>query len=158
MIKWMVALLGVVLGSASAIGEPCIKWQHKGGVDFSLPCYWHNPIPAEDAAIGFAPGSAELSIEAKAILDRQAAALASFPGDLIELVGHADTVEAVTASQQAALGRRRAEAAREHLIGQGIVPNRIIASGSDVPIMIPRQVTPENLERMRVVVTRVGSR
>lgn len=128
----------------------------KGGLDFSSPCIWHSPIPAGDAVVGFETGSAGLSSEAKAILDRQASILASFSNEQVKLVGYADTVEAETASDQAALGQRRAAAVRDYLGSRGIPPGRISVSGSDHPFMIPRQATPENLARMRVVFTRVG--
>lgn len=156
--KAMVVALGfsILAGSVIAADSPCSKGERKGGLDFSLPCYWHSPIPAEDAVIGFAPKSAELSSEAQAILDRQADILARFPRDAIELVGYADTVEAATALEQAELGQKRAKVARDHLIGRGIAPDRITASGRDHPFMIPRHVTPETLARMRVVFTRVG--
>lgn len=45
--------------------------------------------------------------------------------EAVELVGHADTVEAPTASEQAALSQSRAEAARAYLISRGIAPDRI---------------------------------
>jgi len=157
--KTVVAALGfcMLAEAAFAAGQPCCSGERRGGLDFSLPCTWHSPIPAEDAVIGFASGSANLSAEAQAILDRQAAVLARIPNDPVELVGHADTVETPTASEQAALSQRRAEAARIYLIGQGIAPGRITASGRDSPFMIPRQLTPDTLARMRVVFTQVGN-
>lgn len=157
--KTVVAALGLCMLAETALAadQPCYTGERRGGLDFSLPCTWHSPIPAADSVIAFASGSANLSAEAQAILDRQAAVLARFPNDPVELVGHADTVEAPTPSDQAALSQSRAEAARTYLIAQGIAPGRITASGRDAPLMIPRQLTPDTLARMRVVFTQVGN-
>jgi outer membrane protein OmpA-like peptidoglycan-associated protein len=157
--KAVIAALGFCMLAETAVAAdpPCYTGGRRGGLDFSLPCTWHSPIPAEDAVIGFASGSANLSTDAQAILDRQAAVLARFPNDPVELVGHADTVEAPTASEQAALSQSRAEAVRAYLISRGIAPGRMTASGRDHPFMIPRQVTPEILARMRVVFTQMGN-
>ncbi|MCR6628839.1 MAG: OmpA family protein [Magnetospirillum sp.] len=157
--KTVVAAFGFCMLAETAIAadQPCYTSERRGGLDFSLPCAWHSPIPAEDAVIGFASGSANLSADAQAILDRQAAVLARFPNAPVELVGHADTVEAPTASEQAALSQSRAGAVRAYLISRGIVSGRITASGRDYPFMIPRQLTPETLARMRVVFTQMGN-
>ncbi|OAN49883.1 hypothetical protein A6A05_12720 [Magnetospirillum moscoviense] len=154
----LVATLGGCILAQAAFAEdlPCTTGERRGGLDFSSPCIWHSPIPAHDAAVGFEPKSAELSIEAKAILDRQAAILVGLSNERVKLVGYADTVEAQGPAEQEQLGQRRAAAVRDYLVSRGVGPGRISAVGSDHPFLIPRQATPENLARMRVVFTRAG--
>ena len=65
----------------------------------------------------------DLSNEARTVLRRQAAWLASYPGARIMIAGNCD--ERGTREYNLALGARRANAAREYLVSQGVDPSRI---------------------------------
>ena len=97
--------------------------------------------PAEElASIGdrvfFDYDSSALSAEAKATLSTQAAFLASNPSVTIIVEGHCD--ERGTREYNLALGERRATAARDYLVAQGVNAARIktISYGKERPSFI----------------------
>lgn len=97
--------------------------------------------PAEElASIGdrvfFDYDSSALSTEAKATLSAQAAFLASNPSVTITVEGHCD--ERGTREYNLALGERRATAARDYLVAQGVNAARIktISYGKERPSFI----------------------
>ena len=97
--------------------------------------------PAEElASIGdrvfFDYDSSALSAEAKATLSAQAAFLASNPSVTIIVEGHCD--ERGTREYNLALGERRATAARDYLVAQGVNAARIktISYGKERPSFI----------------------
>ena len=97
--------------------------------------------PAEElASIGdrvfFDYDSSALSAEAKATLSAQAAFLASNPAVTITVEGHCD--ERGTREYNLALGERRATAARDYLVAQGVNAARIktISYGKERPSFI----------------------
>ena len=108
-----------------------------GGVESSvLP----EPIRGQQAVetgdlkrIYFTYDSTSLLEPAKAQLDQNAAWLRSNPNVAIQIEGHCDTRG--TTDYNYALGQRRAEAARDYLVQQGIAPQRLhtISYGSDRP-------------------------
>ena len=75
----------------------------------------------------------DLSGEARATLRRQAAWLASYPGARILVAGNCD--ERGTREYNLALGARRANAARDFLVSQGVDPSRIstVSYGKERP-------------------------
>ena len=81
----------------------------------------------------FVVDQADLTPEAEEILSKQAAWLQQYPGVSIQMEGHSD--ERGTREYNIALSARRATAAREFLIAQGIEANRIssIAYGKERP-------------------------
>ncbi|MCX7717870.1 MAG: peptidoglycan-associated lipoprotein Pal [Candidatus Sumerlaeaceae bacterium] len=83
--------------------------------------------------IYFAFDSAELLEPAKAQLRQNAQWMQSNPGVAIQIEGHCD--ERGTADYNYALGQRRADAARNYLISQGVDPGRLhtISYGSERP-------------------------
>ena len=74
-----------------------------------------------------------LSAEAQETLRRQAQWLQQYPSVMVQVEGHAD--ERGTREYNIALSARRATAAREFLIAQGVQANRIssIAYGKERP-------------------------
>lgn len=97
--------------------------------------------PAEElASIGdrvfFDYDSSALSAEAKATLSAQAAFLAGNPSVTITVEGHCD--ERGTREYNLALGERRATAARDYLVAQGVNAARIktISYGKERPSFI----------------------
>ena len=84
--------------------------------------------------IFFAYDSSALSSEARQTLQANADWLASNPDARVEVEGHCD--ERGSASYNLALGARRAQAAREHLIGLGVASERLstISYGEELPV------------------------
>jgi peptidoglycan-associated lipoprotein len=111
-----------------------------------------NTGAAETAAPGAAPGSeqdlvanvgdrvfyafnhADLSSDSDATLGRQSAWLAKYPNVNVLVAGNAD--ERGTETYNLALGNRRANAARDYLVAQGVASTRIqtISYGKDCPV------------------------
>ena len=87
----------------------------------------------------FALNSSELSAQARAALEKQAAWIKRFGGVRVVLEGHAD--EQGTREYNLALGARRANAAREYLISRGVAANRlrVVSYGKERPIEICSQ-------------------
>ena len=82
----------------------------------------------------FALDSHALSPEAGAVLDAQAAWLRGRPELRVLIAGHAD--ERGTREYNLALGSRRAQAVREHLVARGVGPARIdvVSYGKERPV------------------------
>jgi peptidoglycan-associated lipoprotein len=82
----------------------------------------------------FAVDQFGLEADARATLDRQAAWLARYPAIKILIAGNAD--ERGTREYNVALGARRAEAARQHLIAGGVASTRIqtVSYGKERPV------------------------
>lgn len=76
----------------------------------------------------------DLSMEARQILERQAAWLQRYPSVQILVAGNCD--ERGTREYNLALGARRAAAARDYLVSLGVSPNRIqtISYGKERPL------------------------
>ncbi|GAB5448820.1 OmpA family protein [Gymnodinialimonas sp.] len=75
--------------------------------------------------INFAFNSAELDAEARSILSQQAAFIRNFPEVRFSVYGHTDAVGSNAYNQR--LGRRRARAAVNFLVSQGINRHRLAA-------------------------------
>ncbi len=77
--------------------------------------------------VNFRSGSAQLTPESEAVLDRVAASLVANPAVRVEVAGHTD------ASGSRALNTRlslaRAEAVRNYLISKGVASDRLVARG-----------------------------
>ena len=95
---------------------------------------------AFDRAVGarvfFGYDSSELTSEARAALDRQAAYLTRFSSIVATVEGHAD--ERGTREYNLALGERRANAVRSYLIAKGIPAKRLktISYGKERPFIL----------------------
>lgn len=76
----------------------------------------------------------DLTADAQAVLQRQAAWLQAFPGVQIQVAGNCD--ERGTREYNLALGSRRANAVRDFLVGLGVNPSRIstVSYGKERPI------------------------
>jgi len=145
-------IAAATIGS-QALADECPTQITQGGLDFSLPCYLHSPLAPEDSEVFFGPGSADLSAEAKATLDRQVAVLRRYPELKIELTGFADTREAPSSTERADWGLKRAEAVRAYLAGNGIDAGRITAAGNPGQVLIPLRKDEETFAAMRFVLT-----
>ncbi|PWE16420.1 peptidoglycan-associated lipoprotein Pal [Marinicauda salina] len=138
-----IAALGLVAAACATQPEPAPEPAPE-------PVTQPEPEPTEPA--GPTPGSAEdfeatagdrvfygfdrydLTPEARETLRRQAAWLASYPGVRILIAGNAD--ERGTREYNLALGARRANAARDYLVSQGVDPSRIstVSYGKERPV------------------------
>jgi len=152
-LAFILAIIVASMGSAkSAENNPCLP-PLGGGLDKSLPCFFHSPIPDLDAVVFFQSGSHDLTNEAKDVLDRQAEVLKQFPELEIKLTGFADTREAPDSVLMEKLGQKRARAVGEYLIGKSINPESILMTGSDHPPLIPKREDEKTLSAMRFVMT-----
>ncbi len=81
----------------------------------------------------FAVDKANLSSEARAVLEKQVAWLKRYGNVNVTIEGHAD--ERGTREYNLGLGERRANSAKDHLVAVGISPNRIktISYGKERP-------------------------
>jgi peptidoglycan-associated lipoprotein len=77
-----------------------------------------------------------LSPDARATLDRQAAWLAKYPQNNVQIAGNCD--ERGTEEYNLALGQRRANADRDYLVARGVSAGRIttISYGKDRPVAL----------------------
>jgi peptidoglycan-associated lipoprotein len=82
----------------------------------------------------YAFNSSTLSSDADATLGRQAAWLAKYPSVNVLIAGNCD--ERGTETYNLALGERRANAARDYLVAQGVAETRVqtISYGKDCPV------------------------
>ena len=87
--------------------------------------------PFQPAFYGY--DSAELTAEARAALDADAAILKRYPSWTITIEGHCD--ERGTAEYNLALGERRAVAAQSYFVSLGIPANRLrtVSYGKEFP-------------------------
>ncbi|MBL8025880.1 MAG: OmpA family protein [Fibrobacteres bacterium] len=84
--------------------------------------------------VNFKTGSAELTYESFAILDKQIASLIAYPDVCIEISGHTDNVG--KRESNLTLSQDRAASVRTYMVSKGVPENRIIAvgKGPDEPI------------------------
>ncbi|MDE1906403.1 MAG: peptidoglycan-associated lipoprotein Pal [Rhodospirillales bacterium] len=100
------------------------------------------PVPGSEtdlvANVGdrvfYAFNQSSLSSDSDATLGKQAAWLAKYPSVNVMVAGNAD--ERGTETYNLALGQRRANAARDYLVAQGVTSSRIqtISYGKDCPV------------------------
>ncbi|GBD32058.1 MAG: hypothetical protein KatS3mg081_2226 [Gemmatimonadales bacterium] len=77
--------------------------------------------------VNFRSGSAQLTPESHAVLDRVAASLIANPAVRIEVAGHTDASGSRALNMRLSLAR--AEAVRNYLISKGVAPDRLVARG-----------------------------
>ncbi len=105
----------------------------------------------------FPVDQASLTSEAQTVLAGQAAWLAANSGFTAIVEGHAD--EQGTREYNLALGARRANAARDYLVSQGIAPNRLrtVTFGKERPIAICSQEACYAKNRRAVTILQAAS-
>jgi outer membrane protein OmpA-like peptidoglycan-associated protein len=84
--------------------------------------------------VNFETAKADLSPEAREVLDRVATSLAAYPEIRVEVAGHTDSKGSRTYNVR--LSQKRAESVRDYLVGKGIAADRMVAKGygPDKPI------------------------
>lgn len=91
-----------------------------------------------------------LKPEGKAECDKLARELLKFTGDTLVLVGHTD--DTGSAEYNLKLGERRAQAAKDYLVSQGVAPERIgIRSMGETQPAVPNDSPPNRALNRRVV-------
>ena len=107
-----------------------------GSVSYgTVPGSKENFVSEVGDRIFFGYDSSDLTIDSQSTLDRQATWLQKFPSVRVSIEGHCD--ERGTREYNLALGERRAAAARDYLLAQGVDPARIkvISYGKERPVM-----------------------
>jgi len=132
------ALAAVALLAACANHTPATTTTNTGAGAMAAPA---GPAPGSEedlvANVGdrvfFAFNRSDLSSEAQATLDRQAAWLAKYPNVTVLIAGNCD--DRGTEEYNLALGQRRANAAKDYLVARGVSAARIqtISYGKDRP-------------------------
>ena len=141
LLRPLIALLGLLalLGCAGpnfdtpAAGAGGNAGIDGGAGDPSAPAYFNETVGDR---VFFALDESSLSDAAKASLDDQAAWLEENPEFRVVIEGHAD--ERGTRDYNLALGARRANAARDYLIAQGIAGGRLrtVSYGKERPVAV----------------------
>ncbi len=120
--------------------------------DAPLPGSQEDLVQNVGDRVFFELDSAVLSPQARATLERQAEWLRLFPEVRIAIEGHCD--ERGTREYNLALGERRANAAREYLVGLGIDPSRLrtLSYGKERPYALSHDEEAWSLNRRAVSV------
>jgi|SRR5690625_598823 len=87
----------------------------------------HLPGYTLNSDVLFAFGSAQLTAEGRAEVDRVARELRAYPNIRIQVIGHTDRIGDLEANRRLSL--RRAETVRARLISDGMDPNKVQALG-----------------------------
>ena len=132
------ALAGVALLAACSSTPPATTTSTTGSGASAAPS-GATPGSQEDLVqnvgdrVLFAFNTSQLSSDARATLDRQAAWLQKYPQDNIQIAGNCD--DRGTEEYNLALGQRRANADRDYLVARGVPSSRIstISYGKDRP-------------------------
>jgi len=106
-------------------------------------------IRLDEAALAFAPGTAELPASAESELTEIAAFLKRHPGQQVVLRGHTDTTGTAAANQQ--LSEERAAAVRDALMDLGVSAERLRIEGVGAAEPIADNASAEGRRRNRRV-------
>ena len=105
----------------------------------------------------FETDSSDLTMQARATLDKQAQWLATYNRYAFTVEGHAD--ERGTREYNIALGARRAQAERDYLASRGIEPSRMhtISYGKERPVAVCDDISCWSQNRRAVTVLNASS-
>ncbi len=99
--------------------------------------------------VSFGSNSAELTPEARGVLDRVAASLIANPAVHVEVAGHTD--DSGFRPYNLILSQARASAVRQYLISRGVAGERLPAKGYGPDDPVASNATPEGRARNRRV-------
>ena len=107
-----------------------------GGAGTATPGSQEDLVQNVGDRVFYALDSSTLSSEARATLDKQAAWLAQYPQNRVQLAGNCD--ERGTTEYNLALGQRRADTVGRQLTGQGVSTKRIstVSYGEERPAVV----------------------
>jgi peptidoglycan-associated lipoprotein len=135
--KALGALAGLALLAACSSSTPPATTSTAGsgaGATGAAPGSEQDLVANVGDRVFFAFNQSTLSSDADATLGRQAAWLGKYPSVNILVAGNCD--ERGTETYNLALGQKRADAARDYLVSQGVATTRIqtISYGKDKPV------------------------
>ena len=111
-------------------------------------------MPSE---VTFAFGSANLSPEFRATLDKVGATLVEYEKTYVDVMGHTDSVGTDAYNQR--LSTNRANAVKDYLVGKGIEKNRVYTEGKGEAQPVADNKTREGrAKNRRVEIEVVGTR
>ncbi len=138
--------LGAHLDAEGNFGEPTRNniGVHNGDIQWAaiLGQRFAETVPT---TINFAFNSAELDAQARSILNQQAQFIRHFPEVRFSVYGHTDAVGSSAYNQR--LGRRRARAAVNYLVSQGISRHRLaalVSFGETQPLVMTQEMERRN--------------
>jgi len=144
---WVAVLAVTAVAAAEAQVWDCTQPPVKDRADSALPCFRHPPVIDADLKVYFAANSPVLGDKARAVLDRQAAALTKSPDIKVALFGHGDDTEPEE------IASARAEAVRAYLVSRGVSPDRLVAASRGNRAAIALKPSQEARAAMRFVST-----
>lgn len=144
-VKYLSMFAALLLVSACQSAPETVDTSNAGGTaTVAAPAQPAGPVPgtAEDFVVNvgdrvfFGFDRYDLTPEATATLDRQAAWLKQYPGVTMTIEGHAD--ERGTREYNLALGDRRASAVKSYLVALGVDGGRVqtISYGKERPAVL----------------------
>ncbi|WP_119678684.1 peptidoglycan-associated lipoprotein Pal [Indioceanicola profundi] len=143
-VKYLSMFAALLLVSACQSAPETADTSNAGGNTSVAPAQPAGPVPgtAEDFVVNvgdrvfFGFDRYDLTPEATATLDRQAAWLKQYPGVTVTVEGHAD--ERGTREYNLALGDRRASAVKNYLVALGVDAGRVqtISYGKERPAVL----------------------
>ena len=104
---------------------------------------------SEIGGVHFATGTAQIDAAARESLARFSGIVASYPGLRLKVEGHTDNIGSVANNNELSL--RRAMAARDYLIGQGIAASSVDVEGFGFAMPVGDNSTSEGRARNRRV-------
>jgi peptidoglycan-associated lipoprotein len=144
MLKKVLCLVGalVLVSACDTTGSGSGDASGMGGANGSGKMGAAKPGTQEDMVVNvgdrvfFSYNGADLSAEARATLDRQAAWLKKYASNNVTIEGHAD--ERGTREYNLALGERRATAVKNYLVADGIGASRVktVSYGKERPAVL----------------------
>ncbi len=161
MLKKFMCLMAVLamVSACDTTGDNNGDGSANGGAGNGLGKGAARPGTQEDLVVNvgdrvfFGYDKSDLSSEAQATLDRQAAWLKKYSSSKVTLEGHAD--ERGTREYNIALGERRATAAKNYLVAAGISASRVetISYGKERPAVVGSNEAAWAQNRRAVTVT-----
>jgi peptidoglycan-associated lipoprotein len=123
-----------LLAACSSTPAPEATTPGGGGTATVVPGSEQDLVANVGDRVFYAFNKSDLSADSDATLGRQAAWLAKYPSVNVLVAGNAD--ERGTETYNLALGNKRADAARDYLVAQGVAATRIktISYGKDCPV------------------------
>lgn len=132
-IKALGALAGLALLAACS-SHSAMTANTGAGANSPAPGSEQDLVANVGDRVFFAFNQSDLSSDADATLTKQSAWLAKYPSVNVLIAGNCD--DRGTETYNLALGQRRANAARDYLVAQGVAASRIqtISYGKDCPV------------------------
>ncbi|MEJ0062147.1 MAG: peptidoglycan-associated lipoprotein Pal [Alphaproteobacteria bacterium] len=134
--KFMCLMAAVVLVAACESGPGDGSMSGAGGAGAGAPGSQSDFVVNVGDRVFFGTDKSDLTAEATATLDRQAAWLKKYPAKSVTVEGHAD--ERGTREYNLALGERRASSVKNYLVAAGVDASHVttISYGKERPAVV----------------------